>query len=253
LGETISKLSELVQTKKRRQPLKCVFVGKPKTGKTTLVSSFVKSLLGDVEKSAERYGFPRLDWAAIDFPEILNQLRLLYSEDHDFNAFHIDSADWLEQKIWIQVLKDQFREQWKDKTIDDIGFAKGRIAALKYWQQILSALDALHSHREMHVGFVTHAQVRTVINPLLPEHDRWEPKLDKRASGLLTEWAELIGFLDLNSEVYKQGGEDKVTIKQERVLYVAESSAYLAGNRFGLTDPIINPDYETIVKAISKK
>jgi len=244
------KLSELIAKDKRNRPLKVIIQGKPKSGKTTLISSFPRALLGDVEKSAERYGFPRLDWAGCDLFTILDQIKLLWSEPHEFKSFFVDSADWLEQIIWRQVLLDTFREQAKDKTIDDIGFAKGRVAAVRYWQQVLTALDYLHEKMDMHVGFVVHSQKKTVKDPLLPEYDRWEPKLDQRASGLLTEWAELIGFLTLDSEVSRIAGKDNVELTQKRVLHVIETGKYLAGNRFGLVDPIEDPSFQKIADLI---
>lgn len=253
MAEAISKLSELIATDKKSPPIKALFIGKPKSGKTTLIASFTKALLGDVERGSERYGFPRLDWCGADFQTILDQLRALATEPHTYKSFFIDSADWLEAIIWEQILKDHFREQWKDKSIDDIAFAKGRTGAVKYWQKILSALDYLQVKKQMNVGFVCHTTQRTVSDPMMPEHDRWEPKLDKRAAGLLSEWAELIGFLSLDTTVSRVAGKDNVQYLQQRVLYVTETSSYLAGNRFGLTEPIINPDYETIVKAINKK
>jgi len=103
----------------------------------------------------------------------------------------------------------------------------------------------------MHVGFVVHSQKRTVKDPLLPEYDRWEPKLDQRASGLLTEWAELIGFLTLDSEVTRIAGKENVELTQKRILHVIETGKYLAGNRFGLVDPIEDPDFEKINKLIN--
>jgi len=176
---------------------------------------------------------------------------MLWTEPHEYKSFFIDSADWLEAIIWKQVLVDNFKEHAKDKNIDDIGYAKGRIAAVRYWKQVLTALDYLHETMNMHVGFVVHSQKRTVKDPLLPEYDRWEPKLDQRASGLLTEWAELIGFLTLDSEVTRIAGKENVELTQKRILHVIETGKYLAGNRFGLVEPIEDPDFEKINKLIN--
>ena len=64
---------------------------------------------------------------AESFDDVMAAVMALYSEAHDFQTVVVDSADWLEQLIWKEVIRRRpTTDRGRDITsIEDYGFAKG--------------------------------------------------------------------------------------------------------------------------------
>ena len=74
------------------------------------------------------------------------------------------------------------------------GYAKGYTHALKHWQQILDALDALRNDRGMLVICIAHSKVEKFQDPEASAYDRYSPRLNKHASALVCEWSDAVLF-----------------------------------------------------------
>lgn len=186
------------------------------------------------------------------FGDVMDAIGKLYSGEGDYGGFktaNIDSADWLERLIHAEVCRTR-----KVDTIEDIGFGKGYVFALPYWQEVLDGLAALGRDRGMTIIMTAHAKIEKFNNPETDAYDRYEPKLHKSSSAILQEWCSEVLFA--NYKVFttsKDEGFGKTRTKAatvaDRVLRTTERPAHVAKNRLNLPDEL-PLDYREFAKYV---
>ena len=77
--------------------------------------------------------------------------------------------------------------------------------------------------------FICHAEIRTFSNPEGENYDRYQMKIDKRASALLREWADCVLFGNYDVAVDKKKGYGG-----ERKIYANHAAAWDAKNRYSI-------------------
>lgn len=232
-------LSSISRGKRLRAP-KVVIYGPPKIGKSTLAAN-APNPIGIITEE----GLDAIDVAAFplakSWADVCSALDTLTNEPHDFQTAFVDSLDWLEPLILGKVCVDQ-----KVKNIEDIGYGKGYIMADDLWRDFFSRLDALRDKRGMSVICIAHEQVNKVRNPTLPEdYDAYSLKLNKRATAIINEWADVIGFaahevMTRQVDSGFQNKETKAISTGKRMLHVNPHPAYVAGNRYGMADCVLS-------------
>lgn len=229
-------LASITRGKRLRAP-KIVIYGPPKVGKSTFAAT-APSPIGIITEE----GLDNIDVSAFPkaetYEDVMQALATLYTEAHEFQTVFVDSLDWLEPLILAKVCKDNNVD-----NIEKIGFGKGYIFADDLWKQFFAGLDALRNHKSMTIICIAHEQVTKVKNPsLADDYDAYSLKLNKRATALVNEWADIIGFA--NHEVYtrqvdpanKLNKDVKATTTGARKLHLNPHPAYVAGNRYGIPD-----------------
>ena len=173
--------------------------------------------------------------------ELLEAISLLLANDHGFGCVVLDSAEAAESMIQMAVVATFANA----KSLADIGFGKGHAAAASKFCQLLAGFDALVA-KGMFVIIIAHSTIEKAQNPSGDAYDYYTPRLDKRTSPVLREWADEIFFL--SPKVYTTAvdeGFGKKTSKAhgagERVIYTTERPTYAAKNRLNLPDEIPFP------------
>ncbi|RQS39797.1 ATP-binding protein [Burkholderia sp. Bp8990] len=228
-------LSSITRGRRLRAP-KVVIYGVPKIGKTTLATSAPNSIILPTEE-----GLDNIDCAAFplakSFEDVISACDSLLHGEHDFQSLGVDSLDWLEPLIQKAVC-----EQQKVNHIEDIGYGKGHIMCDDLWRNFFSWLDALRDRRNMTIICLAHEKVKKHKNPALQDdYDAYSLKLHDRAVGIITEWADVIGFAShvVLTRKVDSGFNQKETKAIEtgkRILHVNPHPAYVAGNRYGMAD-----------------
>lgn len=233
---TLANLTYGVQS----QPLRVVIYGPGGIGKSTFgAQSPHPVFLGPEDGSA------LLDVSRFPQPEtwhdVLDAVRALTEEPHDFGTLVIDSADWLEPLCWAHVCRigDEYGPK---RSIEGFGYGKGYVAALETWRVLISGLDALRRKRRMHVVVIAHGEVKPFKNPDAEtggDYDRWQLKLHRLAAGLFAEWCDELAFATFRTFAQKAdpSGPDKKRARgvgSERVLYTERRAAFDAKSRHGL-------------------
>lgn len=225
-------ISSIGRTKRLRAP-KVVIAGQNKIGKTTFAAmspGAIGILTEDGADAVEANAFP----LAATLADVYSAIGTLLNEEHEFQTLFIDSVDWLEPLVQAHVCQVN---GWPN--IEKPGFGKGYIAAGEEWRTLLSGLEALRAQRNMGIILIAHDKIKRIEDPLTEGYDSHVLKLNDRASALLLEWADVIGYagyrvLTSQTDAGYGNKETKATTTGERILHVEPHPAHCGGNRFGL-------------------
>lgn len=228
-------LDQIVTGKKPRPPRLFVY-GQEKIGKTTFAAQADAPIFIQTEEGADEVGAARFPLAR-SLEDVSRAVKALGTQDHAFSTVVIDSADWLENLIHQRVATDA-----GVPTIEGIGYGKGYVAAGVIWRKVLAELDSLRD-AGMAVVLIGHAEVKRYDDPSTEPYDRYQPKLHKAASALVTEWCDGILFAQLETRVAKADAGfnkkiNRAVTSGRRVLRCQGAPSYVAGNRYGLPETI---------------
>ena len=214
-------------------PPRIVLYGPHGIGKTTFGAGAPGPVLLPTEDGIGKLSvahFPMLR----SYEAVLEAIGALYQEEHKHQTVVLDSLDWLEPLIWKRACKVH---GWAD--IEEPGYGKGYIAALDIWREFLDGVNALRTHRNMAVILIAHNQIKRFDSPDTEPYDRYQIKLQDRASALVEEWSDAILFANWRTFTTSTDvGFNKKVIRGvtsgERVMFTEERPAYKAKNRYSL-------------------
>lgn len=224
-----------IKRTRRDTPPRTVIYGPHKIGKSTFAASAPGAVFIPTEDgldAIEAAAFPLCRTHA----DVLSAIGALYSDPHEYRTVVLDSGDWAERLIHAQVSIDHAG----GNGIEAIGYGKGYTYAADLFAEMLAGLNALRIERGMAVIVLCHAEIRRYDDPLTDSYDRHQIKLHKGAAKLVQEWADVIGFAALDTMTRSTAdGKSKdertrALTTGRRVLHLAPSPAFDAGNRYGL-------------------
>lgn len=218
-------------------PPRILLYGCQGIGKTTAASKFPSPLILATEDGIGNLAVPRL--RITSYKQLLDTLRELAAEEHDYKTVAIDTIDALEPMIWKQVCED-----YGETTIErvDGGYHKGYVIANElYWSVIRRALDYLRVNKNMIIVLLGHSDIKRYDSPESDPYDRFQPKLHKYACASVCDWCDVIGYAAYKVFVKTTDtGFGKVKGKGigsgARVLYLEERPAFIAKNRYQLPE-----------------
>lgn len=225
-------LASISRTRRVRAP-KVVIAGANKIGKSTFASQAPNAIGILTEQgmdAIDSQAFP----VCTTLADVYAAIGTLIDEPHDFQSVYLDSLDWLEPLLHTHVCA---ANAWTN--IEAPGYGKGYIAAAEEWRTLLNGFDALRTERNMGVILIAHDKIKRVEDPLTEGYDSHVLKLHDRASALVSEWADVIGYAGYRVFVTKTDAgfgqkESKAATTGERLLHVEAHPAHCGGNRFGL-------------------
>lgn len=178
------------------------------------------------------------------YSEVLEALSA-FMAPHDYKTLVVDSVDWLERLIWVQVCHDTGKT-----SIEQIDYGKGYVYAMNYWTWYLTAIKKLRDEFGMAIVMIGHHDVKNFKDPEHDAYDRYTLKLHKTASAYLREACDIVGFA--NYKIYTTTEELGFRQKHkrgigtgERLLYVQERPAFQAKNRFDMPE-VVPLDWPTV-------
>lgn len=206
-------------------------------GKTTWASKWPKPILLPTEDGFADIEIDTLPLItdALTVPQAAFELSS-EQRDHSFKTVVLDSADWLEQLIWADIVKEA--NSSKIETVADIEFGKGYATAADRLRQVLRAFDQCRDIG-MHVLVLAHCEVKKFASPESDTYDRYMPKLHKQSAAIIQEWADEVLFASYKTFTRTTdegfGRERAVGVGTgQRVLRTQEMPGFLAKNRLGL-------------------
>jgi hypothetical protein len=227
-------LASLKRSSDRKPPRMLVY-GTHGIGKTTLgVNAPAPVFLQTEESEVSCPTFGLLK----TYDEVMEALAALYNEPHDFQTVVVDSLDWLEPLVWRETCR---LNKWAN--IEDAGYGKGYLAALDQWRSLLDGFNALRDEKQMGVMLLAHCEIKRFDSPETEPYDRYQIKLQPRASALVQEHVDCVLFANYRVSTVKTDlGFNKKAVRGvgggDRMLYTTERPAFLAKNRYGLPDSV---------------
>lgn len=214
------------------KPPRIVLYGVQGIGKSTFGSQAPNPYFLNIEDGIDAIHTTKSD-KLTTWPQVLEHLLALSQQPHNFQTLVVDSLDWLETIIHEQVASDK-----KVNSIEDIGYGKGYIFAMNYWENFLAALDDLRTNRGMIIILIAHGQVKRYDDPTTDSYDRHTMKLHKGAGEKLMEWADAILFAGYETFIKSEDAGFNKKVKKgtanRRLLFTQETPAYIAKNRLNL-------------------
>jgi hypothetical protein len=213
-------------------PRICIYGGHG-IGKSTLASQFPKPIFISTEDgldSLDVVSFPR----ANSVTDVVESIKTLIKEDHEYKTVVIDSVDWLVEPLIMQNVESSHEAK-------DLAYGKGQMLVAEEFREILQGLDVLRTKRNMNVVLIAHSAVIRFEDPRTEPYDRYQPKLPNRCNALLMEWADVLAFAAFKVIIRKadtgfNNTKNRGVTTGERLLHFVENPAYAAKNRYACPD-----------------
>jgi hypothetical protein len=208
-------------------------------GKTTLATKFPSPVALLTER-----GIPR--GITVDaFEDIKNYeaaaeaLRDFCLKPGEYQTLIVDTVDSLEALLVDFVCR---KNKWA--SIETPSFGRGWVAAGDEWQRLLRFLGAIRN-KGVTIVLVCHAEIIRVEDPRAPSYTSYQPKLHKRARGLVMDACDAVLFIaeDLRT-LTEDGGfseRTRATAGGGRYLFCEGRPAFAAKNRYGMPEKIPLP------------
>jgi hypothetical protein len=199
-------------------------------GKTTFAAGAPAPIFIQTEDGLGSLDVPHFPLAA-HIDDVTDAIGALYTEQHEYQTVVLDSVDWADALLWQDI---EAKHEAKD-----LAYGKGAMLAADRWRQILDGLNALRNDKGMTVILLGHCQIKRFDSPETEPYDRYMPKLQDRSSALIREWVDAVLFANYRTVVKKTDvGFNKEIARGittgERLIYTAETPAYMAKNRYSL-------------------
>ena len=223
-----------ITTSRTPRPPRVILTGIEKIGKSTFAAGAPSPIFLPIrgEEGIDDLDVPRFPTLK-SYDDVMGALQALAEQEHQHETVVIDSGTTLEPLLWDHTCKVE-----NAASIEKVGggFGKGYIEALKYWRDLMEALDYLRAEKHMGCVIITHVAVRTFQDPTTDSYDQYQIDLNKHAAAALMRWADFIGFAAGKTLVKKEETgfnktEKKAIQRSERVLYTQKRPAHPGGGR----------------------
>lgn len=230
-------------------PIRAVIAGKDGVGKSTFCAAAPGAVFIAVEDGLSNIAAMAVD-SPKTWPEVIDAIDAL-AVAPACQTIVIDSIDWLEGLCWSYVCTFPDDKGKKHKDIEGFGFGKGYVAALTYWRALLAACDRARKAGK-NILLIAHSERKTIKNPVGEDYDSYVIKLHTKTASLIREWADVVGFAELDVAVYQKDKQArfKGISSGKRVLRTQPHAGYDTKTRFSLPDriPLDWPTFERLVK-----
>lgn len=230
---------ELIQKGKILKPRRCIVYGTNGIGKSTFGAEFPEPIFIQTEDGQAHLDVARFPKAEA-FEDVLAQIGSLITGTHEYKTLVLDSLDWLETLIFKVVCNENMKKNGeKPESVEELGYGKGYIYALEYWNRILKGFDMLRDKKGMAIVLIAHAKIEKFDDPSADSYDRFSLKLHKQSNALVREWADEVLFCCYKSYMKaSDDGKNKAIGTGERVLKCQERPSYSAKNRLDMPESI---------------
>jgi hypothetical protein len=243
-------MTKIFRTTQKLSPI-IVVHGLPGVGKTTLAQSFPDPVFLQCEDGIPA-GLEISTFGLLEsYAAVVDALKHLGTQPHDFRTVVIDSVDKLEPLIFSAVCAE-----YGYASIEMPGFGRGYVQADSLWLDVLRACEWLRRTRGMMIVLLAHSEIVTINDPRASSYSSYQLRLHKRARALVEDSVDIIGFLATDVVIKtEQGGFGKTRARADggstRWLHLEGRPAFIAKNRYGMPERIRIPqqfNYEEIAK-----
>jgi hypothetical protein len=235
---------EKVKALRADKPPRILIYGPPKIGKTTLASEFPSPIflqLEDGENETEVAGLNRAELAS--FGDVMDAMRELYEQDHDYQTLVIDSLSELQKLIYEETCRRGDDKGNAKQRIEDFGYGKGYVYAVNVWHEFLDALNMLRIGRGITCVLIGHAKVDRFDDPETVSYHRYEIDLHDRAQKTLEREMDAILLLkrDVTIKTEDAGPNKKRAHAEGSNVWICceGKPSQISGSRYALPPKLI--------------
>ena len=219
-----------VTTASGPQPLRVLLYAPEGCGKTTFGAAAPRPIfLGPEDGTAFLPVKPPRFPEPVCWTDVLDAVRELTTQPHDYQTLVLDTLDWIEPLVWQHICRRD-----NQRNVEAYGYGKGYVAALDEWRLLVGALEQLRRAKRMHVVALSHAHIKPYKNPEGDDYDRFTLKIHDKAGGLWKEWSDAVLFANYETFLEKDGNRTRATGGGARFLHTQRRAAFDAKNRFDL-------------------
>jgi len=168
-----------------------------------------------------------------NFDAVMTALREFYAAPGEYKSLIIDTVDALEALL-IEGLC--IKNHWKH--IEQPSYGKGWVAADDEWRRFIRAVTAIRDNHDITIVMTCHATIERIDDPRAPTYTSYQPRLHKRARGLVMDACDAVLFLAEDLRVVTDDGgfceRVRAGTDSRRFLFTEGCPAFAAKNRFGM-------------------
>lgn len=222
-------LSDLIKSERPLDPPRIIIYGSGGVGKTTFAASSNKPIFISTEKGQGLLKYDSFD-VAKTYDEFNRNLTILATEDHEYKTLVIDTLDKLESLIWDKVASENGKNH-----ISEFAYGKGYEHALKYFNELMVALDYLNVSKKMTIILLCHDVIKHFDAVDTEGFDYYTLDLHKNVTPALYDWSDAVFFVRDKVVTKKTAkGDFQGVGTGERVLLTEKRPTHLAKNRYSL-------------------
>lgn len=231
-------------TKPLSKPPQITIVGSPGVGKSSLAALFPNPIFVQAEEGTSVFDSWPEDQKPTVFPALpradaknkistkaalIEQLRALATQDHEFKTLVIDSVTSL-HNLFEHEVADAYGV---DNVADAAGgFHKGYLVVKEYHQDIKSACDYLRDKKGMAIVFLAHTGIEKIKNrPDAEEYSAYSLDMHKESVSVFVNLVDAVMYL--KQEEYIKGGQTNKqgqTVKFGKIVQTGDRHLITAGD-----------------------
>jgi len=244
MTDTALNLMDLI-SKPEAGPAQVTLVGEGGVGKTSLAALFPSPVFMRVEDGTTSLTTPDMEKLNIrQLPiierseDVLNQIRMLATQDHPFKTLVIDTITKLHHLIEKEIITSDSK---CPKSINQAlgGYGAGHNAASERHRMIKLYCDRLMNDKKMNIVFIAHAESETIDPPDSDSYIRYSLRMNGKSRTHYTDDVDLCGFIKLKKYVMGEEGErKKATSDGQRIITCYPTASHVSKNRYGIEEDL---------------
>jgi len=180
--------------------------------------------------------------------DVLDQIKALGTNDHEFKTLVIDSITQLNVLIEEELVSNDPRAQ----SINQVGggYGAGYSMLSAEHSRIRRACDWLMNEKNMHIVFIAHVDIATVKPADADEYNQYTLRMHSKSVSHYSDNVDCVAFLKLRSFVTKTSGNRGIAKTDgKRVITCYPVPSHISKNRFGIEDDLV---FEKVVNPLEQ-
>ena len=187
-----------------------ILYGSPGVGKSTFAANIPDALFLDIEGGTNNLSVNRIGREKLETLDDINAaLNAVLTQEHDFSALVIDTADFMERVLMVQAAREHAVSEYAK-----IGYGKGPVTVANIWRSILQQLDTIREKRNMAIVLIAHETLKRINEPDTDVYDKFTLAMENKSIEILESWAGLRA-LRQGGGLYPEG-QDAAGTRQRR-------------------------------------
>lgn len=220
---------DILETPDVVRPFRMLLYGVAGIGKSTFATHAPDPVFIQTEDGLIGIDAPRTKLCT-SFQQFMAYLTAMKDAKGQFKTIVIDSIDWLEELMTIDVLRSPEAISKHYTKLSDFPYGRGGMELKPRAIQVLNTLKALY-YEGFNIILIAHSKPEKVVNPDGTDYDQHSPRLNKNINPIFKEWVDIIGFCNFDFSVKEidKGMTKKVLVEPTKEGSKCTRTIFLTG------------------------